>query len=180
MSFTACYSQLYAFRDNKIVSSSPRILDFKKFEKNYFSELLIEDYDEEDIKDITIISEETDYSSYPEKKWKVVKGFKTWKLDEEDLDIDEGKENLLGLKFNIERFGLAYGTDKEDFLSFFAKLSKYTEPFVVFHSPIEYQFPEVYDYILDEEIKKDFWMVKAQNGKAKIIKFLIEVKENKE
>lgn len=96
-----------------------------------------------------------DHSEYPVREYDVLKGFKTWTpADAFGLEFDPDKRKIvdkieshedyrtgpIGYGYNIERFGLAYGTSQDEFLRFWSEVSRCTEPFVVWHSAIEREF----------------------------------------
>ena len=164
------------------------------------------DMDTETFEKCAVTRERKDRTSYPEKLFMHLVGFKTWTpdslieitpysshadyssprelysaLEEQQRQLRKNVTNGgLGLYCNIERFGLAYGTSTEEFLQFFAQISTATEPFVIWHSPREHN-PETL-YNLDREGKETgkTWRVRAENGEAKVHEITYERKSEEE
>lgn len=117
MSFTAIYSPLYTLHTepsnmnwrSHAVGCGVRILDPDGIEG------VLPDGSDTDL----ITDEYTDTREYPAKQWTMLEGFKTY-------DIDE---------FNIERLGFYYG--RPDAIEFWSEVSEYTEPFQFFTSPFD-------------------------------------------
>lgn len=167
MSFTAAYSELLAIRDGEITRDNPRILDVDGFETVHESVSV----SESTWQDIQVTGEDDDYSDYPKKTWKVLKGFKTWKpdsavrrydsLEELARDHEDYRTGPLGYGYNIERVGIPYGGLDGAWKPFFAEVSKYTEPFAVYHSPREHTFPDVTDF---KDGKEKVYLIKCAEG----------------
>jgi len=177
MSFTARYTELYAIRDGEVCSASelnyhPRILNPDGFETVHEST----DVSESTFRKIAVKGEEEDHSDYPKQTWETLKGFKSWKpTDAFGLDHDPDMSALLkriknhedyrtgplGYGYNIERVGIPYGGWGGAWKCFFKEVSKHTEAFAFYHSPIEHEFPDVTDFREGEET---VYYVEAQNG----------------
>lgn len=102
-----------------------------------------------------VTGQRKDHSEYPAREYDVLKGFKTWTpADAFGLEFEPDKRKIvekieshedyrtgpIGYGYNIERFGLAYGTSQDEFLRFWSEVSRCTEPFVVWHSTIQHEF----------------------------------------
>lgn len=112
MSFTAVYRRLRTLDDGDFV----RIEDLNGL-KDALSDT-IEDQ-------MKLAERKTD--EYPAKAYKYLKGFRTY--DEETYSEE----------YNIERLGAAYSG--EDYVEFWEKVSRYTQPFYFLHSPHANKFP---------------------------------------
>jgi len=167
MSFTAAYSELLAIRDDEITRDNPRILDPDGFETVYKSV----DMAESTWQNIQVTGEDKDYSEYPKRTWKVIKGFKSWKpkhelrfydsLDEAAEDHEDYRTGGLGYGYNLERMGIPYNGLEGGWKAFFAEVGKYTEPFAVYHSPREHTFPDVTDF---KDGKEKVYLIKCAEG----------------
>ena len=167
MSFTAAYTELYAIRNEEVRSASglnyhPRILDPEGFDTVHERV----DVGESTFNRIAITGEEEDHSDYPKQTWETLKGFKSWKpTDTFGIDYDPDLSALvkqiknhedyrtgpLGYGYNIERLGVPYDGWDGAWKRFFKEVSKHTEPFAFYHSPIEHKFPDVTDFRDGEE-----------------------------
>lgn len=167
MSFTSAYTELYAIRNEEVRSATelnyhPRILDPEGFDTVHERV----DVGESTFKRIAITGEEEDHSDYPKQTWETLKGFKSWKpTDAFGIDHDPDLSALvkriknhedyrtgpLGYGYNIERLGVPYDGWDGAWKRFFKEVSKHTEPFAFYHSPIEHEFPDVTDFRDGEE-----------------------------
>ena len=75
---------------------------------------------------------------YPRQEYEAFLGFRTWKEDVVELH-------------NLERIGYGYNKSHE-WAEIFALVSKFTEPFHVFHSPDENRFPFLPDYLEEDAV----------------------------
>jgi hypothetical protein len=177
MSFTAAYTELYAIRDGEVQSPSelfthPRILDRDGFDTVHENV----DVSESTFKKIAVTGEHEQSAEYPKQTWKTLKGFKTWKptgafhLDHDpDLDTlikqieshEDYRTGPLGYGYNIERLGVPYGGWNGAWKRFFKEVSKHTEGFAFYHSPIEHEFPDVTDF---KDGKEAVYYVEVQDG----------------
>jgi len=189
MSFTAAYSRLRKLEDGKSFNNSPRILDYEGF-MDKLEELSIKN-------DNAVISETEDRTAYPIKKFKVFKGFKTWKpqhlLGLEHVEDRKGFYNqmeekatkhwleveggALGFEFNIERCGIPYN-GPEQLAEFYGELSKFTEDFVVWHGRREHRLPNLMDLERDEY--DTIYRIECMDGEVVIMEIEFEEKSEEE
>lgn len=160
MSFTAAYTELESLAeggphrgvtitDRDGLMSVPEGLDIQ--ESTYKSMLVTDEW--------------TDHTAYPTETWDVLMGFKSWKPTdafglEHDPDVNalrkriEGHEDYrkgpLGYGYNIERCGIPYGGVNGVWRDLFTRVSEHTEPFALYHSPVEHEFPDVTEIDADE------------------------------
>lgn len=149
---------------------------------------------------LAVLKERKERAEYPEKKYKALFGFKTWKPHsclgvteynessdfdsvrdlfqnvEKALDMQERDYSTGGLGFfcNIERFGIPYGTDPEQILEFFARVSEATEPFVVWHSNKEHDFTDLHDMDRDDIESEVVYRIECRDGEGEIYKVEFE------
>lgn len=159
MSFTAAYSELFALDINagELTDENPRILDREGFESVHERV----DVSESTFLSSAITAEETDDSEYPPKTWTILKGFKSFTpadafLLAHDPDRDalvskiENHEDRssapLGYTYNIENVGIPRGGMEGAWKTLFAEVSRHTEPFAFYHSPVKHAFPDVTDF----------------------------------
>lgn len=161
MSFTATYSNLRRIEDGEVHYDSmnsgfPRILDRDGFRS------VPERVDiGADTFERIAITGELEENSYPKQTWDVLKGFKSWTpRDAFSVEHTDSYDDLveqigghlhyrsapLGYVFNIERMGIPYGGLEGTFKIFFEEVSKHTDPFAFWHSPVEHDFPDVTDF----------------------------------
>jgi len=135
----------------------PRILDIDGFEALHE----VTDISEETLNQIAITDEQEDYSEYPQRTWKVLRGCKSWRpADRFNLDHASEKEYVferirdddrldeapLGYTFNIERVGIAQEGEDGYWRDFFSTVSEYTQPFQFYASARVNSFPDVRDF----------------------------------
>ncbi|WP_226006060.1 hypothetical protein [Natrinema salinisoli] len=136
-----------------------------------------------------VTDREKDYSEYPIREYDVLKGFKTWKpSDAFALDHNPDKQNLtkiieshedyrtgpIGYNYNVERFGLAYGTSQSEFFRFWSAVSKCTEPFVVWHSSIEHEFQRIDAMDRDGDDEATLYRVECRDGEVTLYEVTFE------
>ena len=142
--------------------------------------------DTDTLEDNAVIQEEKEYGEYPTKEYKVLKGFKTWKpknlfvgIWDADNPISQLKKQCrenwidhetggLGFKYNIERFGIPYGTGEAEIAEFFATISLATDPFVVWHSPIEHNFPDLSMMDRNDKEEEVVYRIECRDGESTI------------
>lgn len=164
------------------MNDAPRILDMEKWEEVKEKVSI----DSETLQDNAVIQEKKDYGDYPAKEYKVLKGFKTWKPEnlftgiwDADNPVRELKRHCrnqwidhetggLGFSYNIERFGIPYGTGKEIVAGFFATISLATDPFVVWHSPIQHNFPDLSMMDRNDKEEEIVYRIECRNGSAEL------------
>ena len=148
--------------------------------------------DEDTFRKLTVTKERKDHSEYPTKTYKHLFGFKTWKpkhlltkLDGKTYsdydavadvlrDVKHEVESLeqeystggLGLFCNIERFAIPYGTDPQQILEFYARISEATEPFVVWHSNQEHHPTNLYEMDKDGIEEEVVYRIECRDGQA--------------
>lgn len=165
MSFTGVYTELMALdiEEGARMDRHPKVLDWDGLvewpEKRT-------DISTTSFRDMLVVDEWTDRDAYPEETWKVLQGFKSWDpadtflLDHEpdrDALVEEIRRHRsrsdapLGYSYNMERIGIPYSGEDGFWKSFFEAVSEHTEPFAVYHSPIEHRFPDVTDFQGGEE-----------------------------
>lgn len=188
MSFTAAYSKLRRItEEGEIGAKPPKILDWEGF-KEEFPES-ITSMSKNNLMDNAIISEQKDATDYPEKTYKVLYGFKTWKpkhfLRPDDLENlkkfaemhNDVEGAPLGFTFNIERFGITYlGGPGGEWEEFWKELSKYTEPFCFWHSKVEHKIPNLREIDMREE--PEIFYVELKDGSIKVFEKEWELKRN--
>jgi hypothetical protein len=75
---------------------------------------------------------------------------------------------------------MPYGTDPEQILGFFARVSEATEPFVVWHSNKEHDFTDLYDMDSNGIDSEVVYRIECRNGEGEIYKVAFEqVEEEK-
>jgi hypothetical protein len=89
------------------------------------------------------------------RKHKTLIGFRSWEKDVVRLP-------------NIKSFGWRY-TLTDEWAKLFALCSKFTQPFVVYHSPMQLRFPSLLDFYKDKTCGFIF-QAKCQNGTCNITK----------
>lgn len=155
---------------------------------------------EDTFHDLAVLKEWKDRSEYPERKYKHLFGFKTWKPEhvisstqynkvsdfdsvrdlynqiEDELEKAERDHSTGGLGFfcNIERFGIPYGTAPEKVLNFYARLSEATEPFVVWHSNKEHDFTDLHDMDKNDIESEVVYRIECRDGEGEIYKVEFE------
>lgn len=156
--------------------------------------------DEDTFHDLAVLKEWSERAEYPERTYKHLFGFKTWKPEhtistthynnatgfdgvrdlynkiEEELEKAERDFSTGGLGFfcNIERFGIPYGTDPELILEFFTRISEATEPFVVWHSAKEHDFTDLHDMDLHDIESEVVYRIECRDGEGTIHKIEYE------
>lgn len=160
MSFTAAYTELESLADDG-PRRGVKIHDYD----GLLSAVGTLDIRESTFKSMLVTDEWTDHTEYPKETWDVLKGFKSWKPSdafglEYDPNVDalrkkiEGHEDHrtgpIGYGYNIERCGIPYGGENGVWRDLFTRVSEYTDPFAVYHSPLEHEFPDVTDINADE------------------------------
>jgi len=148
MSYTAVYSECFSNQkgDNPIIKD---IVGLKKALKEgfEFGDWLAKNFETK----VKMVGD------YPKNEYKTLVGFRTWKEDIIDLP-------------NIERFGFGYDGTHE-WARLFAVCSKFTEPFFVFHSTKENNFPSLLD-AFEEKDYRTIFKAECKNGKV-IIKKIV-------
>lgn len=158
MSFTAAYTELYAIRDGTVLTDGvrkhPRVLDPDGLDTVHEKT----DISESTFHRIAVTGEQEILEDYPKQTWDCLKGFKSWKpTDAFGIDHDPDMAEIvgqierhedyrtgpLGYGYNIERMGIPYGGWDGAWKTFFAEVSRHTEPFAFYHSPVEHEFPDV-------------------------------------
>jgi len=144
--------------------------------------------DADTLDDNAVIQEEKEYGEYPTKEYKVLKGFKTWKphhllgleyADDANEFLNQMKKQCreiwidhetggLGFNYNIERFGIPYGTGEAEIAEFFAAISLATDPFVVWHSPIEHNFPDLSMMDRNDKDEEIVYRIECRDGDSTI------------
>lgn len=150
--------------------------------------------DEDTFHDLAVLKEWKDRSKYPERKFKHLFGFKTWKPHhslrvtnhskpsdfdsvhdlygkiEKSLDDLERDYSTGGLGFfcNIERFGIPYGTDPKQVLEFYARISEATEPFVVWHANQEHHPTNLFEMDKEEMEREVVYRIECRDGEGKL------------
>lgn len=156
--------------------------------------------DEDTFHKLAVLKERKDYSGYPEKIYKHLIGFKTWKPHHSlsltrhkkasDFDgvndlynqLEDKLEKLeqdystggLGFHCNIERFGIPYGTDPQQIAEFFARISEATESFVVWHSNQEHHITDLHEMDEDDMDSESVYRIECRNGEAEIYEIEFE------
>lgn len=197
ISFTAVFSKLHRLtEDGEISHRSPKILGMDEFER--VAEEV--EMDEDTFHDLAVLKERKDRSEYPQRTYKHLVGFKTWKPDvnfpsvahqdvsdygsvrelyeevEKELEDLERTNSTGGLGFfcNIERFGIPYGRSPSQVLEFFARVSRATEPFVVWHSNQEHDFTDLYDMDREDLESEVVYRIECRDGSGEIYKVEFE------
>jgi len=150
--------------------------------------------DEDTFHKLAVLKEWKDRSEYPERKYKHLFGFKTWKPEhcigtthynkssdfdsvhnlfhqiEDELEKAERDYSTGGLGFfcNIERFGIPYGTDPTQILEFYARISNATEPFVVWHANQEHHPTNLYEMDMGDTENEVIYRIECRDGKAEL------------
>lgn len=170
MSFTAVYTEFKALdvEEGKRLNRPPRIIEYDGWRDEDWSS--VPNMEASTLRDLAIVTEDEDYSEYPKREWKVLKGFKTWKItegvgsDEKVRDaFEDDRTSILGLEYNIERCGIPYGGIDGGWKSLFVAISEYIEPFATYHSPYEHDFADVTDFRDGEE---SVYYIEVVNGEV--------------
>lgn len=154
---------------------------------------------------LAILKERKVHSEYPTRTYKHLFGFKTWKphhclgitkynkpsdfdsvhalfgkveeaLEEAEKDYSTGG---LGYFCNIERFAIPYGTDPQQILEFYARISVATEPFVVWHANQEHHPTNLYEMDRDDRDSESVYRIECRDGEAELYEVRFEAADEK-
>lgn len=174
MSFIGAYTKLHRIENGEYKYSPPKILDEEKFYNTYERVGLEEDA----FADNAVLGTKEIVEEYPDKKYLVLYGFKTWSLehsllnkydqiDKENVERLEKYEYPLGTSYNISQLAIFY-CGVEEVAKFFKEVSKSTEPFVVWHGDDEITMPFLHSMDYNGVEEETVYRIECRDGSVDV------------